>query len=142
MENSFVETSAILTGKRTEPFCYMDMNDYRRGGPGSVEFSWEWVFDQEDKFHDVIGFYHTHSKGIPNYSSTDIETMKQWVKCLGKDLICVIECDGKLNAWFFSSKEIKKVPYCGRIGSTVFIWSNLWKFSGMKLPQDKQTIEI
>ena len=38
---------------------------------------------------------------MPNMSNIDVETMKQWVKCLGKSLVCAIETDETLNAWMF-----------------------------------------
>ncbi|KKM66895.1 hypothetical protein LCGC14_1476600 [marine sediment metagenome] len=67
----------------------------------SVEFDYQKVYDREDKYHDVVGFYHTHPSGMNRMSSIDVETMKQWVKCLGKDLMCVIQTDEAINGWMF-----------------------------------------
>jgi hypothetical protein len=67
----------------------------------SVEFDYQKVYDREDTYHDVVGFFHTHPSGMNSMSSIDIETMKQWVKCLGKDLMCVIQTEEEINGWLF-----------------------------------------
>lgn len=67
----------------------------------SVEFDYQKVFAREDTYHDIAGFYHTHPSGMSQMSATDVETMKQWVSCLGKSLICLIETDETINGWIF-----------------------------------------
>lgn len=69
--------------------------------PSSVNFSYQMVYDREDKYHDIVGFYHTHPSGMNCMSSIDVETMNQWARCLGKSLICLIETDTQLNGWAF-----------------------------------------
>ena len=86
----------------------------------SVEFDYKKVFDREDKYEDIAGFYHTHPSGMNMMSSIDIETMNQWVRCLGKSLICVIETEEKLNAWaFIKGQDLdvrhKQIQALGRI---------------------------
>ncbi|MHA1675806.1 MAG: Mov34/MPN/PAD-1 family protein [Candidatus Njordarchaeales archaeon] len=74
---------------------------YTQEQVGSVEFDYQKIYEREDKYHDIIGFYHTHPSGMNFMSQTDVETMTQWVKCLGKSLSCLIETDSKLNGWIF-----------------------------------------
>jgi len=57
-----------------------------------VSFDYQYVIDWEDKYGNVIGFFHTHPKGCAGPSGTDIRTMTGWCQCLGKDLLCVIDC--------------------------------------------------
>ena len=72
---------------------------------GEVSFDYQKVYDREDTYHDVMGFYHTHPPGRTGMRSIDIETMTQWVKCLGKSLVCLIETDDSLNGWMFVKDE-------------------------------------
>lgn len=58
------------------------------GGPGSVDFDWEKVIRDRDK---IIGFNHTHPKGVWTPSPIDDRTMSGWVKALGKPLLCGIK---------------------------------------------------
>lgn len=71
----------------------------------SVEFDYQKVYDREDTYHDVVGFFHTHPSGMNRMSGIDIETMNQWVKCLGKDLMCVIQTDKTISGWIFSKNN-------------------------------------
>lgn len=73
--------------------------------PGLVEFDYKNVFKREDDYSDVAGFYHTHPSGANYMSQTDIDTMKQWVHCLGKSLVCLIETEEQLNGWVFAKNE-------------------------------------
>lgn len=77
----------------------------------SVEFDYKVVYDREDKYNDVIGFYHTHPPGANFLSQIDEDTMSQWVRCLGKDLVCLIETEEKLNGWIFTRGPDGKVYY-------------------------------
>ena len=108
---SFTETCKILINTETS---YKDnaphllvtgIGSYTQGLAGSVEFKYDDVYDREDRYHDIVGFYHTHPSGLNVMSPTDVETMTQWVKCLGKSLICVIETKEQLNAWLFIKGE-------------------------------------
>jgi len=82
---------ALFTGT---DYCTQHMS-------AEVKFDYQKVYDREDTYHDVVGFYHTHPSGMQNMSGIDVETMRQWVTCLGKSLICIIETDESLNAWMF-----------------------------------------
>ncbi len=105
------------------------MDYYTQNKFGSVEFDYKKVFEREDKYKDVVGFYHTHPPGCFSMSSTDIETMTQWVKCLGKSLICVIECENVLNSWLFVKNEDGGVSYIDVNANTTnninyYIWTD------------------
>ena len=106
----FYEVCKVLIGTETS---------YKKGVPhalvtgidsctqkraASVEFDYKKVFDREDTYKDIVGFYHTHPSGLNQMSQTDIDTMKQWVGCLGKSLVCVIETAEQINGWVFAKE--------------------------------------
>lgn len=68
-----------------------------------VNFNYETVCNREDTYHDVIGFYYTSQ--YSNIDDFNIQTMIQWVKYLGKNLICVVETTDSLIGWIFEEKE-------------------------------------
>ena len=70
-----------------------------------VEFNYKDVYDREDNYADVVGFYHTHSPELNQMSSIDIQTMTQWVSCLGKSLICLIETNEQISGWILIKGE-------------------------------------
>lgn len=83
-----------------------------QGNPVAVAFDYQSVYDREDTYRDVAGFYHTHPSGMNAMSSVDIETMTQWVNCLGKNLVCLIETEQRINGWLFTKdKTTGKVTY-------------------------------
>lgn len=100
----FRETATLLLGTRGSKFVVGSMVYQFQGTSHSVEVSWEEVIRTDEANGSVVGFYHTHPKGSPRISYRDQETMEQWVACLGKPLICAIECDGKLRVWNFPRK--------------------------------------
>lgn len=77
----------------------------------SVEFDYKAVYEREDRYSDVVGFYYTSSSEANNMSQTDIDTMEQWVKCLGKSLICLIETEAQINGWRFYKDDVGKILY-------------------------------
>lgn len=77
----------------------------------SVEFDYKSVWDREDTYKDVVGFYHTHPSGLNSMSQIDIDTMTQWVRCLGKDLVCLIETEEQINGWLFTKSDTNKITY-------------------------------
>lgn len=87
------ETTRFLYGYRSE----------WDGDHASVTFDPKWVFDREDDFGDVAGFYHTHppSIGVARPSQTDVDTMSAWVTCLGKLLLCYIDNGWSVTCWVF-----------------------------------------
>jgi len=108
---NFHETCKVLVNTET---AYRDgaphllvtgIGSYTQGLAGSVEFDYEDVYMREDNYNDVVGFYHTHPSGLNQMSPTDVQTMTQWVSCLGKSLICLIETDEQINGWMFIKSE-------------------------------------
>lgn len=56
-----------------------------------VNFNYKKVMEYEDDPNvEVLGFYHTHPCGHTRMSLTDVETMKAWVACFGRSLLCLI----------------------------------------------------
>lgn len=89
-------------GKRVKP---------TEGAPASVAFNPDYVTQRDDKYHDVVGFIHTHPSFTAHYSSRDDRTMKAWVLSLGKPLVCcIIGIDG-LRAWWYLNDEDPPVEY-------------------------------
>lgn len=99
------EISAILVGRRRGRIWYGRLRERRGGGPASVEFDWAWVLAREERYGDVAGFYHTHPPGLAAPSQRDLRTMRAWVSCLGKPLLCVIESGDVLAAYLFCTDE-------------------------------------
>ncbi len=97
--------SYILTGERRGRARRGCLRLRRLGGATSVEFDWSRVLRREERQGDVIGFYHTHPGGSAVPSRRDVKTMRAWVSCLGKPLLCVIEGNSKLAAYRFDTDE-------------------------------------
>jgi proteasome lid subunit RPN8/RPN11 len=99
------EISYVLIGQRRGRIWYGRLQQRQTGQRASVEFDWNWVLDREERHGDVLGFYHTHPAGTAVPSARDVRTMRAWVSCLGKPLLCVIESDGTLAAYTFATDE-------------------------------------
>jgi hypothetical protein len=95
------EESAVLIGHRRGRIWHGRLRQRQVGSPASVEFDWDWVLRREERSRDVLGFYHTHPAGIATPSQRDVRTMRAWVSCLGKPLLCIIESGGGLAAYVF-----------------------------------------
>jgi hypothetical protein len=104
-KTAFVEESHVLTGYRRGRLWYGRLREPRRGTSAGVEVDWAWVLDREERRGDVIGFYHTHPPGMPSPSARDLRTMRAWVSCFGKPLLCLIESDAALSGYLFSNDE-------------------------------------
>lgn len=78
---------------------------YVSGSPGKVEVSAQLALDLEETHGGVIGFYHTHPEGVPVPSDKDLRTMRDWVDCFGKELLCVIEGKDSVAAWVFYPED-------------------------------------
>lgn len=102
---SFIENCAILTGQYRGQIWYGRLRQFQSGAPGSVEFDWEWVMKREERYEDVLGFYHTHPASLTTPSERDLRTMCAWVSCLGKPLLCVIQSANTLSAYVFETDE-------------------------------------
>ncbi len=99
------EISYVLIGQRRGRIWIGRLRRRQTGQPASVEFDWSWVLEREDRHRDVLGFYHTHPAGTAVPSARDVRTMRAWVSCLGKPLLCVIETDDALAAHLFATDE-------------------------------------
>jgi hypothetical protein len=108
--SSFKEKSAILTGQCRGRIWYVRLRQLNVGESASVEFDWAWVLEREERYGDVLGFYHTHPPGLTTPSGRDVRTMRAWVSCLGKPLLCVLESDANLRAYVFETDEDDGVP--------------------------------
>lgn len=97
------EEVAVLVGQRRGRIWCGRLRQCRVGQPASVEFDWAWVLKREEHRGDVIGFYHTHPEGQTAPSDRDVRTMRAWVGCFGKPLLCVIESGDSLAAYVFET---------------------------------------
>ncbi len=99
------EESGVLVGSRKGGIWLGRLCKRRLGEAASVQFDWSWVLEREERRGDVIGFWHTHPFGMVGPSRRDVRTMDQWVDCLGKPLLCLIEVPGKIAAYLFERDE-------------------------------------
>lgn len=99
------EEAGILVGRRKGGIWLGRLCRWGRGGASSVEFDWSWVLEREERRGDVIGFWHTHPFGMTGPSHRDVRTMRGWVDCLGKPLLCLIEVPGKISAHLYETGE-------------------------------------
>jgi hypothetical protein len=99
------EISYVLIGQRRGRIWYGRLRQRQTGQQASVEFDWNWVLEREERQGDVLGFYHTHPAGAAAPSARDVRTMRAWVSCLGKPLLCVIESNDVLAAHVFATDE-------------------------------------
>lgn len=115
------EESAVLVGQRTDAGWSGSLTQAQEGGPASTAFDWAWVLAREEREGDVIGFYHTHPGGTATPSQRDIRTMRAWVTCLGKPLLCLIEGGSELAAYLFETDEDdgQRLPKIWRQGDQV-----------------------
>ena len=99
------ESCYVLVGQRRGRIWFGRLRRRLAGQPASVEFDWEWVLSREERCGDVAGFYHTHQAGLAAPSDRDVRTMRAWVSCLGKPLLCLIQAGGTLTAYAFATDE-------------------------------------
>jgi proteasome lid subunit RPN8/RPN11 len=98
------EVAAVLVGRRWGRIWCGRLRECWVGEPASVAFDWAWVLAREERHGDVIGFFHTHPDGPATPSERDVRTMRAWVSCFGKPLLCVIE------ACHFGSAQCEPEP--------------------------------
>jgi len=106
----FRESSAILTGQRRGRIWHVRLRKFGSGKPTSVEFDWAYVLEREERYGDIVGFYHTHPVGLITTSRRDVQTMRAWVSCLGKPLLCVIASGATLSAYVFETDDDAGTP--------------------------------
>jgi len=99
------EICHVLIGHRQHGIWYGRLRQRQTGSPASVEFDWAWVMEREERYGDVAGFFHTHPLGLTTPSQRDLRTMRAWVSCFGKPLLCLIESGDRLSAYLFATDE-------------------------------------
>ncbi len=104
-----VERCWVLTGAQDGVARWRFRRRKKSAGEvASVEAAWEWALDREERFGDVIGFFHTHPRGAgAEPSSRDVRTMSAWCSAFGKPLLCVIAAEKMLNGYLFSHADGK-----------------------------------
>jgi proteasome lid subunit RPN8/RPN11 len=100
----------LFVGQRRGRIWHGRLRRRQIGQPHGVEFDWQWALEREERYGDVAGFYHTHAPGHVVPSERDVRTMRAWVSCLGKPLLCLIESGGTLHAYLFATDEDKGLP--------------------------------
>jgi proteasome lid subunit RPN8/RPN11 len=102
-----VEFYWALLGEVRPPiwFCRKAQATKTKGEPASVTFDHKWVLDREEKYSDVVGFYHTHPGMSATPSVTDHATMRAWVCAFGKPLLCVIRGKDGVRAYIYWDDE-------------------------------------
>lgn len=101
----------ILVGSMKDDLWWAKRVRPTEGAPASVAFDPEYVIKRDAEFHDIVGFFHTHPSFTAHYSSRDDRTMKAWVTCLGKPLVCCILGIDGLRAWWYLNDEDPPVEY-------------------------------
>lgn len=104
------EIAYTLIGRRRGGIWYGRLRRRQAGGPTSVEFDWAWVLAREEGYGDVAGFFHTHPRGLAMPSRRDLRTMRAWVGCFGKPLLCLIDGGGGLSVHLFRTDEDEGRP--------------------------------
>jgi hypothetical protein len=99
------EEAAVLVGYRRGDIWYGRLRERWTGGAASVTFDWSWVLEREERYGDVTGFFHTHPAGSTTPSGRDVRTMRAWVSCLGKPLLCLIQSGDELGATLFGDDQ-------------------------------------
>jgi proteasome lid subunit RPN8/RPN11 len=99
------EICYVLIGHRRRGIWHGRLRQRQMGSPASVEFDWAWVMEREERYGDVAGFLHTHPAGLATPSQRDLRTMRAWVSCFGKPLLCLIESGDQLSAHLFASDD-------------------------------------
>lgn len=104
------EVCYALVGQRRGRVWYGRLRQRQVGDPGSVAFDWAWVLDREERRGDIVGFFHTHPPGVRLPSQRDVHTMRAWVSCLGKPLLCLIASGDAFDGYLFANDEDEGQP--------------------------------
>jgi len=102
-----VERCWVLTGMQDgESTWHFRRRRLTSGEVGSVEAAWEWALAREERYGDVIGFFHTHPHGAgTQMSSRDIRTMLAWRSALGKPMLCLIAEGKAINGYVITNED-------------------------------------
>jgi hypothetical protein len=104
------EIGYVVLGQRRGRLWHGRLWRRATGGPAAVEVDWAAVLEREERRGDVLGFYHTHPGGGAAPSERDVRTMRAWVSCLGKPLLCLIASGQLLRGTLFANDEDPGTP--------------------------------
>ncbi len=104
------EVGYLLVGQRRGRIWHGRLVRRVEGGPASVELDWAVILEREERRGDVLGFYHSHPPGAEAPSERDVRTMRAWMSCLGKPLLCVIESGPALRGYLFATDKDPGTP--------------------------------
>lgn len=120
-ERQEYEVCRIMVGiKKRRAMLARFLGKSYKGKRSSVEFSWRSVMRREERFGDVVGFYHTHPGSSPTPSERDVRTLNAWVIAFGKPMLCAIR-SGKRWGFYLFSEDGYRTVLVRRIGKS-FIW--------------------
>lgn len=125
------EICYIMLGKQDLSlvgFTYGRLVKKVTGNIASVKFDGDWVLKREEKNHSVLGFWHTHPDGTLKPSARDRKTMKAWVDCFGKPLLCVIQNPSHKVAYLVFPVKHKRWRYVW--SRRVFVYK-IFRFFGV-----------
>ena len=97
-----VEQCWTLVGSRRGRIWHLRRIDQCEGASTSVRFDGLAALHREKRWHDVMGFLHTHPDGPTRPSARDVRTMQAWCSAFGKPLLCVIVSPLGLAAFRFT----------------------------------------
>ncbi len=98
----FVEDCWFLHGFRVGRYYFAVRRYHSSGHCAGVEFDFKKAFKKS-----VIGWYHTHP-GVGNTkpSSTDHETMRSWVRGMGRRMLCGISSGDEQECHLFQRNPL------------------------------------
>lgn len=105
LKEDFVEDCWFMYGLRIGRFFLGFLYYSCHGTEASVTFDWQGMPPKT-----LIGWYHTHP-GIKSLmpSSMDDQTMRSWVRGLGRPFLCGIICHGEQRCFlYYKKREGKK----------------------------------
>jgi proteasome lid subunit RPN8/RPN11 len=113
-----VERCWTLLGQRRGQIWYARRVRPQTGEQVCVAFDGPWVLEREERYQDVIGFYHTHPDGPAEPSRRDVRTMRAWCSAFGKPLLCLIDSPAGVRGHRFAQngthRELAFVEVFGR----------------------------
>lgn len=100
-----VERCWVLVGQRRGRIWHCRRVRPSSGERTRVRFDGAGVLSREEKYHDVIGFMHSHPDGPAAPSERDVRTMRAWCSAFGKPLLCLIVAPGAIRGYRFDDDE-------------------------------------
>ena len=104
-DTTCIEICCVLLGEYRNGIWHAKLSWEKSGSHEAVEFDGRRVLEREERFGDVVGFYHTHPEGFCQFSERDRRTMYAWCFSFGKPLICAIGTSQGVKAWLFEPEK-------------------------------------